>query len=418
MTIDDLKLFLSDKFGSTGQSNLFSNEGDRIEGITAEVDKTFRFKDNAQIVFENCHFKKLVIESECNCKFLNCTFDELNIKKGTISLELISSKNCTLFIAGTSDVRLHKCEINRIFISDMRYGKLDFSIVNCVMLSLTGQFDESTTKLYEMVCSRLEFSKVKLQDSAKLFLSQIKVDLILLYNDSDLNKAEFDSCDFSSAYHFIQTSTFGQVSYFNMQWFKKIYTSKNNFGRNVHEHVAWMAVTGDITGDKLESEIAKGINFREFYEGYREYKAITGGSKNRPDEIYFKAKEYNAKLKQLPWKWTTFSDRVVLFLNKISNNHGQFWFIPVLWLLGISAVFYFLFVWSLNGTCGFSDSFNHYSKNWVNIFLFINPTHSLDSMLIENASLTNNAKLIDWSFRVISAYLLFQTVMAFRKFKE
>ncbi|MCH2232236.1 MAG: hypothetical protein MK105_18010 [Crocinitomicaceae bacterium] len=48
-------------------------------------------------------------------------------------------------------------------------------------------------------------------------------------------------------------------------------------------------------------------------------------NKNKPDEVYFKAKEYNAKFRQIKWFSKDITDKLILALNGLSNNHGRYW---------------------------------------------------------------------------------------------
>ncbi|NOQ72472.1 MAG: hypothetical protein GQ574_10750 [Crocinitomix sp.] len=156
---------------------------------------------------------------------------------------------------------------------------------------------------------------------------------------------------------------------------------------------------------------------REYYEAYREYKLMMSKAKNKPDEIFFKSKEYNSKYRQLSWFGRGFSDKLILFLNRISNNHGRYWIVPIIWLFVLGIVF---FIGLYNNT-SFAENSSHVSYTTADKFgfylRFLNPTHKLD-MFGEESYLSVYAVIYDWAFRIISSYLIFQTISAFRKYKD
>lgn len=402
-SIKDLIAYLKSPDQDWGHNNetVVIDEKDLpIKGLNITANKNLHFNCRGDIKFLDCNFKDLIIDNNVSIELENCQLNKLNAANGW--LKLVHCEVDQIHATSNTGLNLHFCpniKTLRVYLGT-DYSKV--YIENCVFENIFigayhGNFDleKSTTK-------NLHFENYIKAEKTKVIFIKFEISKSLLFQNSNIGNTEFHSCDFSSCEHIIENSIYDKASYIDILWFNKIYFERSEKKQR---------------GESLNIPHRTPYK-REFYEAYRMYKLIMSSCKNRPDEIYFKAKEYNAKLRQLPWRFNLLADRIILTLNKYSNNHGQYWLIPVLWMFFFSILFYIFFVWSLSGTNGMNDGISQMWVNRVNIFLFINPTHNVDSLLVSNAKLTSNAIFIDWCFRLISAYLIFQTITAFRKYKE
>lgn len=106
------------------------------------------------------------------------------------------------------------------------------------------------------------------------------------------------------------------------------------------------------------------------------------------------------------------ADKVILFLNRISNNHGLSIGEPFYWFLGISISFYLLYLWSL----GLAFQCTKFDPNLIGYyFSFIDITHKSD-FLVNKDKLSGWSLTIDSIHKFLIGYLIYQFVAAFRKY--
>jgi len=101
-------------------------------------------------------------------------------------------------------------------------------------------------------------------------------------------------------------------------------------------------------------------------------------------------------------------DILTLFFNEKTNNFGLDWWQPIKLIIISSVIFYYFFLLSLD----VGDT----SIYWKNIFEFINPTHSIE--FIAKGKWTAYSYSIDFIYRIFEGTLIYQTVVAFRKFSK
>jgi len=132
-------------------------------------------------------------------------------------------------------------------------------------------------------------------------------------------------------------------------------------------------------------------------------------------ELRLRKKQEYADAKKPVW-WskikiffnTTSNDRLTLWLNKISNLHGESWArtLGVFFALIIPAI-YFSYLLALKvplDNCGLLWKY----------FEFLNPAHSM-KFIDENTTVKNGAILLDFIGRIVVSYGIYQFIAAFRK---
>ena len=113
-------------------------------------------------------------------------------------------------------------------------------------------------------------------------------------------------------------------------------------------------------------------------------------------------------------------EKLLLFFNKISNNHGLIWERGILFVLVSMCFFYLIYFFSLKGNPfkigwnGFSDFLSVLDFHLKHIFEFFLVSHKFDFMKCWNP--TGLSYLIDFVSRIFIGYGIYQTIQAFRKF--
>lgn len=106
-------------------------------------------------------------------------------------------------------------------------------------------------------------------------------------------------------------------------------------------------------------------------------------------------------------------DKAILCINSWSNNHGLSIALPLCWFISLTIIFYTLYLLSLN-----RFFINHNDIDWTLIgyyFSFIDPTHRID-FLVDKTELNFRSLMIDFSNKIISSFLIYQFIAAFRKY--
>lgn len=395
-----------------------------IDGLCINSQKILNFNFLGKIVFQNCHFSQIHIASNLNLEFNNCSIDSMEIDNGKIG---ICSDKEIKNIWGTAFNSLIISNSNNIGkITLPSPNKKLFQTVNihdCTVKDFILEGNHKNSMYIKVVRTTFQGMSINLfdvMDNHGILFFHCQVQNILSCTNSNLKDFEFSSCDFSKSYLIIDNANVELPYYRDIRWFKKIYEiRKRAQKRFILDLIINKKVVNKFSKIKFLGIGRKMVFFkrREYYEVYRQYKLLMSKLKNRPDEIYFKSKEYNAKFTQLKWLGRDFFDKLNLLLNKWSNNHGRFWIVPIIWIFALGALFFNGFINNTNLSTIENNGWSLVIDNYTYGLQFLNPTHKLD-MMGGDVELYNAAVVYDWLFRIISAYLIFQTITAFRKYKE
>lgn len=108
---------------------------------------------------------------------------------------------------------------------------------------------------------------------------------------------------------------------------------------------------------------------------------------------------------------TTSGDIYTLWLNKISNMHGESWPRAFGWIMGLGLAFYLLYLFSIGGLV----TTNELDFNLIGYYFeFLNPAHKFNFSNEGNIA-SGWTVFIDVAWRIIVAYLIYQFIAAFRK---
>ena len=148
-------------------------------------------------------------------------------------------------------------------------------------------------------------------------------------------------------------------------------------------------------------------------EIYRQLKYCAEDNKDRIQALTFKSYELDAYQRTLNWKENA-SDLLMLWLNKLSNNHGLSWIRGVMFTIISCLIFYFIFY-----LC--QDDFMAKYFFWENILKYFWLPNGIDDLI---SFFKSNPNIFTCIMGVISyflgkifiAYGIFQTISAFRKY--
>jgi len=144
---------------------------------------------------------------------------------------------------------------------------------------------------------------------------------------------------------------------------------------------------------------------------------------DRIQSLEFKQYEMIAYRNALNLSKGKIGERLIMWVNR-SNSYGQNWWKPVLWAIGITALFYFLITTAqspdINGVEFSRNGANRlWSTLWKNLGVFfqmLNPVHLIDKMSEGAQEINKMTYFLDYLYRIIISYLIFQTISAFRKY--
>lgn len=146
---------------------------------------------------------------------------------------------------------------------------------------------------------------------------------------------------------------------------------------------------------------------KDHIETYRQLKTASIANNNQIDMLAF----YGNEMK-LYWKLVRIdggipiNDRILLFINRVSSNFGQNWFLPLLWMFGFAFLFYSCILnWNYCGNA-WSGS-EEFGQFWV----LFNPVHSTPNYI--NSGMGHFTEFI---MRVVTGYFLYHFIRASRKF--
>jgi hypothetical protein len=222
---------------------------------------------------------------------------------------------------------------------------------------------------------------------------------ILIIFDSNVDKTEFVNVDFRKFYEVVIARS--EVS--NMILSNSVLPPDIRIGTSDPKLGYEIAADEKISDDTYHRE------------NYRQLKLAMEKQGNRSASLVYKAREMHYLRREMAPGW----DKLLLYLNYISNNHGLSWSRGVLFTLLSSALMYLLFVLSMPlSSLGLAGSAMNHAEN---------PSLGLEGFAEFLASFPLFKRQSDiaqgWLpfivimlSRIVVGYGIYQTVAAFRKF--
>ena len=143
---------------------------------------------------------------------------------------------------------------------------------------------------------------------------------------------------------------------------------------------------------------------------FRELKTLAEEDNNQHLFQRFRALEYNSILDRKSYKLKT-QDKIILYLNKWSNDHSTNPFYAFGWIVVLSLFFAAILVLSLylnNVPFGFKEIAR-------NLDYFLNPLKFLKSYNVEFGSIVYVIEIV---YKLALGYLIYQFIAAFRRFNK
>jgi|GEM_PF-2301565 hypothetical protein len=241
-------------------------------------------------------------------------------------------------------------------------------------------------------------------------------DTKLLIENSHLGKTQFAStnlANFSSI--LIENSNLTDISASTTKWFS-LTQLRANWPKKKWFKTFRMAVPVSMRALYLH-------HCRQQRELFRQLKFAMEKQGDRIQSLEFKQYEMIAYRNALNLSKGKIGERLIMWVNR-SNSYGQNWWKPVLWAIGITALFYFLITTAqspdINGVEFSRNGANRlWSTLWKNLGVFfqmLNPVHLIDKMSEGAQEINKMTYFLDYLYRIIISYLIFQTISAFRKY--
>lgn len=352
---------------------------------------------NEQLVFErNFKFNKINF-SEVVAKY-NATFVyNENIKSLTFADSNFQS--CFYFNSfitkSSSDVNLHFYGINH---GNYSFGGapitfIDLSCINYGTIIFTRTIISIVWIEQFINYSSLLFKSVKLSTNSNH---------IFIY-DSSLNLTEFENVDFSK--------------------FEEVIIAKSDvsnvvFNNSILPNILKLKSNNKQLGAKIEED--EFLNENIYYrESYRQLKIALERQGNRSAALYYKSKEMYYNYKELKFG----AEKVLLFLNYISNNYGNSWARGLLFSITLYFVFFLIynasleipfFEWKLHFTL--EETIRTFNKSLLNYFKYI---ASYPNLQIEDRIISKWYGILNLILsRIFISYGIYQTIIAFRKYSN
>jgi hypothetical protein len=167
-------------------------------------------------------------------------------------------------------------------------------------------------------------------------------------------------------------------------------------------------------GPSKGSQLAESSFFRETY---RQLRIAVEKQGNQNLALRYKSKEFYYLRKELPFGW----DKVLLYINYISNNHGISWSRGILFTLSITFLFFIAYNQTLSDKYffwTFDLSFKDFYKAFsIGLDGYVDFLSSFPKIVLNEEKLSNtSSKIIVFLARIFMGYGIYQTISAFRKY--
>lgn len=276
-------------------------------------------------------------------------------------------------------------------------------------IELTGTNYNANIVLKNIKCTKLYINDFN--NLATFTLQNIQAlenqDPQLVINNSNLGKTSLIRCELNKFRNIeILDSILQSIEYSNIEWFDSKTINENIYPQNKMFH-------------KGKREV------------FRQFKLCADRNQDKPMALMFKSFEMNAYNLELDWSKTNRSDKLILFLNSLSNNHGLSWvrglcFTSIVWIICFT-----IFVITRDGLASPWDEdsyFIYFDVNFwreaVNFLWLPDGFDSLTGLTKDKGIYTSQHNILNILFgtvcfllgKILIAYGIFQTISAFRKY--
>ncbi len=308
----------------------------------------------------------------------NSQFESISIRSTIVTgIHLERFKIKRLLLRQVSSQQIEIAQSNRDFRTMMTFIEIDgyLRCVNSKLDSLTiGDFKSAPRMHFEDIESNsLVINRV--EDASQLAFHDFNLhgeESLLKLDNVQMGTAKFFNCNFYDCERVIirRDCDIGKINWSGGRWFKNL-------------------TSGSIADHKYVCQ-----QIRRAMENQAEKRFA----------MEFHGRELEYYRRDLTW---TKGDWWLLAFYKLSNNYGQDWLRPVLWILVLGLAMYYPIV-ALNNL--------EFTGEIFKFGLFLNPAHRVDYNGLKVTDWNNWALAIDSFSRIVFSVMLFQTVRAFRKY--
>ena len=295
----------------------------------------------------------------------------------------------------------------------------DLKVAQCISLSLSGTFHG-----FMSISNIPVFANIDAINFGTIHFDNFRPKILTFQNFHNYGKLVLSNLHLHKDYNclIIYDSCIRSTEFINADFreFDEVVIAKSNVSELVLSNSLLPSEISTETknqnlGYKIQS-INKITDNIYKQENYRQLRIAMESQGNRKEALHYKSLEMDCLRKELPFGW----DKVLLFLNFLSNKHGLSWTRGVLFTI-LSALFFFLlyentlqnphFYWTFDSSLLISkDAFFNGTR------YFLKYLSSFPSLRFEQDTDSAAANFITVFARIFIGYGIFQTISAFRKF--
>lgn len=257
-----------------------------------------------------------------------------------------------------------------------------------------------------IICNKLASIHLSDINFGNIYFRDVNISHLTIMNFHNKGVVSFSNVD-SGDFMVIQDSTVGNLDFLNVDVniFKEIvFANVNLNGANFikYPNNILSYASNPVFGYGIIDKRKWNSNLKNIYNQLKKIAKSKG-------DIDVANKYQSLEFKHLFLEKNFGLDKILLFFNWISNNHGRSWFRGVLFTLFVYLFFYNIYLLILP----VDSLFNKYFENYI-IFVSSFPKLELEKYDAYNSKW--QVRLVIWLARIFVSYGIYQTIAAFRKY--
>lgn len=377
----------------------------KLDGVKAPL-KSIKFKDlkTDELTINNIYVDELIIDCKGN-----------SIQKIKISNSIIT----TLIIKGNEyeDIELSSLTVDGQIQIDSQFKKFTLTgksivpseqppyYISRILFSVSSQTNKGKYLFRDALIHKLEIYGV---NNNSILFKSCSINIINIRDFANPGDLSLHNIDKINEIH-IENSSMGKAELLDVD------LSKPAVSKIVSSNILDVVLIDTIFPDVLTANTQ--TDFKGIRDAFRQLKLASGKQGNRIQELKYEAFEMES-YKRDKNAIKTLDEKAILLFNKLTNNHGQNWLIPLLEILILTIPAFMLIKLQLGYTFVFGSisaiDFGQYLE-----FAF-NPLHNFITIFGEDKTISSDrlgiARLIDVAAKIVSGLLIFQLIRAFRKY--
>jgi hypothetical protein len=409
-------------------------------------------QSNFHFAFDHCTFYKDILINVCkfsNFQIVNSVVYSLTVKESSINFFSFAMGSVeTLALHSSSKAFMEICYFLHAQVTFLQMRKYSYgycSFLYCGIRSITfdpnykfNDNDKDSLPKKEKALSKTHIKSLSflLTDKTEdLSLSNLDIDCFTLagrcngkvlyfknINTDDFNIKEFVN-DGTLRFHnfYLNNEGKGQISdsQLGKTEFNNVKLGRAKMFRIYNSNLSEIAASNTVFPSNIRGETDD--DYLETREVYRQLKFASSKQGDRIKELEYEKYEminYQKSLKldlSINGIWRAL-DRFILLTNRLSNDHGQNWLFSLLWFIVITPILYAAIKYNLGNEIIFGV-FPTKENCAEYLEVSLNPLHDFNK-IFSNGKSSNfySAKIFDSILKLVSGYLIFQFLRAFRKF--